>query len=325
MSAPLLVRASAALDALPGLPAPHYAYVTSDDGVLARMAYLDERPPGGRRDPDVVVLLHGEPSWAYLYRAMVAALVDEGFRVLAPDLIGFGRSDKPTAVAAYSYARHVAWLRDWLFRAVRVRRVAALFAQDWGGLLGLRLVAESPEAFGRLVLSNTFLPTGDAPLGRAFERWRAFALAVPELPVAAIVQRGTVRALAPDELAAYDAPYPCEAAKAGARAFPGLVPAAPDAPGAAENRAAWDVLQRWQRPVVTCFGDSDPITRGADALLQALLPGAAGQPHTTVAQGGHFVQEDAPLLLARVIVDCVRRTPGAFDEPALGDAPRAKL
>jgi haloalkane dehalogenase len=249
--------------------------------------YVDEGP----RDGAVVLCLHGEPSWRYLYRKRIPPLVGAGLRVVAPDLVGFGRSDKPAARDDYTYQRHVDWMAGFL-DAVGLRDVT-LFCQDWGGLIGLRLVAEDPGRFARVVASNTFLPTGDRPPPQAFLMWRAFSQSVPEFPVGQIVARACARPVAPEVVAAYDAPFPDERYKEGARQFPLLVPATPDDPASAPNRAAWERLKTYTRPFLTAFGDSDPITRGADARLQAAIPGAAGQPHTTIARAGHFIQEDA--------------------------------
>jgi haloalkane dehalogenase len=283
-----------------GLPGwsydPHYADVTAE-GETARMAYVDEGPRDGRP----VLLLHGEPSWSYLYRSMIGPLTGAGLRAIAPDLIGFGRSDKPAAREDYTYARHMGWLTDLVVNHLGLTD-AILFGQDWGGLLGLRLAAEQEARFGAIVASNTFLPTGDRPLGAGFEAWRAYSQQTPELHVGRIVDGGTGRALDPAEIAAYDAPFPDESYKSGARQFPLLVPDGPDDPAVPANRAAWAVLRRWEKPFVCAFGDSDPVTRGADKVLRELIPGAAGQPHVTLEGAAHFSQEDAGPRLAEVII-----------------------
>lgn len=275
---------------------PHYAEVTAE-GQAARMAYVDEGPRTGRP----VLLLHGEPSWSYLYRSMIGPLAAVGRRVIAPDLIGFGRSDKPAAREDYTYARHVGWLTDLIVSHLDLTDVV-LFGQDWGGLLGLRIAAEQEERFGAIVASNTFLPAGDRPLGAGFEAWRTFSQQVPEFPVGRIVDGATARALDPAEIAAYDAPFPDESYKSGARQFPMLVPDGPNDPAVPANRAAWEVLKRWEKPFVCAFGDSDPVTRGADAVLQSLIPGAAGQPHVTLEGVAHFSQEDAGPRLAEIVI-----------------------
>lgn len=276
--------------------APRYATV---DGL--RIHYVDEGP----RNAAPVLLLHGEPSWSFLYRTMIPILVAAGHRVVAPDLVGFGRSDKPARREDYTYARHVAWMRG-LLEALDLQAIT-LVCQDWGGLVGLRLVGEHEARFARVVAANTFLPTGDRRPADAFFAWREFSQNVPELPVGKIVSTGCVTTLAPEVVAAYDAPFPDESYKAGARQFPALVPVTPDDPAAPANRAAWDVLRRFTKPFLTAFGDSDPITAGADRVLQKEIPGAAGQPHTILKGAGHFLQEDRGEELARVVVDFIAR------------------
>ncbi|MEZ0341467.1 haloalkane dehalogenase [Mycobacterium sp. pV006] len=281
---------------LPGYRfAPRYVDV---DGL--RMHYLDEGP----RDGETVLLLHGEPSWSYLYRTMIPVLVDAGLRAVAVDLVGFGRSDKPTRREDYTYQAHV----DWTWGAVEAIGLAAvtLVCQDWGGLIGLRLVSEHPDRFARVVAANTSLPTGDQHPGEAFLAWQRFSQETPDFPVGQIVDGGCVSTLSPEVIAAYDAPFPDDTYKAGARQFPTLVPTAPDDPAAEANRAAWAGLRTYERPFLCAFSDSDPITRGADAPLRKLIPGAAGRPHTTIAGGGHFLQEDKGPELASVVVDFVQ-------------------
>lgn len=286
--------------ALPDFPwTPSYADVEAD-GVRVRMAYVDAGPADG----PVVLLLHGEPTWSFLYRHMIGPLAGAGLRVIAPDLIGFGRSDKPAAREAYTYDRHVGWVRG-LLDALDVQGVT-LFCQDWGGLIGLRIVGEQPERFAGVVASNTGLPTGEHPLGAAFEVWCRYSQEVEDFEVGRIVDAGTSRQLTPAEIAAYDAPFPDDRFKAGARIFPTLVPAAPDAPGAEANRRAWEGLMRFERPFVTAFGDSDPITAGGDEHFQRLVPGAAGQNHRTVP-AAHFCQEDAAHELASVVAGVALR------------------
>jgi haloalkane dehalogenase len=280
---------------LPGYAfSPHYAEV---DGL--RIHYLDEGP----RDAPPVLCLHGEPSWCYLYRKMIPGLVAAGLRVVAPDLPGFGRSDKPAARTDYTYQRHVDWMHGFL-QAIDLRD-ATLFCQDWGGLIGLRLVAEDEARFARVVASNTFLPTGDGKMPDAFFAWQTFSQTAPVLPIGKIVAGGCARPVPDDVRAAYDAPFPDERYKEGARHFPLLVPSRPDDPAAAPNRAAWARLERFTKPFLTAFADSDPITRGADRVLQARIPGAVGQPHTTIAKAGHFVQEDAGEELATLVAGFV--------------------
>ena len=283
---------------LPGYPfAPHYA--TVGDGL--RVHYVDEGP----RDAAPVLMLHGEPSWSYLYRKMVPPIAGAGHRAIAPDLVGFGRSDKPVRREDYTYQRHVDWMRA-LIQALDLRRIT-LVCQDWGGLIGLRLVGEHPERFARVVAANTFLPTGDRPAGPAFLAWRKYSQETPEFHVGGIVRGGCATELPPEVEAAYDAPHPDDRYKAGARQFPVLVPITPDDPAAAANRKAWEALRRFDRPFLTAFSDKDPITRGGDRLLQESIPGAKGQPHTTIVGGGHFLQEDRGEELARVVIDFVAR------------------
>jgi haloalkane dehalogenase len=287
-------------DNLPGYNfTPHYVEVPAGDGSTdsLRVHYLDEGPAGAA---ETVLLLHGEPSWSYLYRHMVPVLADAGHRVVAPDLIGFGRSDKPAARTDYTYARHVEWLRAALFDALGLDGVT-LVGQDWGGLLGLRLVGEHPDRFRRVVAANTGLPTGDARTTEAFFNWQRFSQEVPEMPIGGIVNGGCTSTLPPEVIAAYDAPFPDERYKEGARQFPVLVPTAGDDPASADNRRAWDSLREFTRPFLCAFSDSDPITRGADRQFVAEVPGAHGQAHTTIEGGGHFLQEDRGPDLAAVV------------------------
>jgi haloalkane dehalogenase len=291
---------------------PRHVEVASDPADAAserlRVHYVDEGDP----DAPVVLLLHGEPSWSYLYRHMIPVLVDAGLRVVAPDLIGFGRSDKPSPRTEYTYARHIAWMRSALLAPKSDGGLGlggiTLVGQDWGGLIGLRLVTAEPDRFDRVVAANTFLPTGDIDPGEAFRRWRDYSQRVERFDAGWIVNRGCMSELSEEVVAAYDAPFPDESFKEGARQFPMLVPASPDDPETEPNRRAWDVLGRWDKPFLTAFADSDPITRGGDRVFQAMVPGAAGQPHTTIEGAGHFLQEDQGPELARVVVDFVRRT-----------------
>ena len=288
---------------LPGYPfAPHYVEIDDTEGGVLRVHHLDEGPSDG----PVVLLLHGEPSWSYLYRTMIPPLVAAGCRVIAPDLVGFGRSDKPTAMADYSYERHVTWLANHLFDALDLSAIT-LFCQDWGGLLGLRLVAAQPDRFAAVVASNTSLPTGTTTMSDAFFAWRDFSQAADPFPVGRIIDGGCTTALPPEVVAAYDAPFPDEASKAGAKIFPTLVPAEPDAPSAAENREAWESLARFPRPFVTAFGDSDPVTAGTDVWFQRRVEGATGQPHAIIEGGGHFIQEDAGPELATIVLGVMGR------------------
>jgi haloalkane dehalogenase len=290
---------------LPGYPfEPHYVEVGDGDGASLRIHYVDEGP----RDGEIVLMLHGEPSWSFLYRKMIPLLTAAGLRAVAPDLPGFGRSDKPAARTDYTYARHVAWMREALFDRLDLRDVT-LVAQDWGGLIGLRLVAEHPDRFVRVVAANTFLPTGERSPGDAFLAWQKFSQEVEEFPVGAIVNGGATTDLAPEVIAAYDAPFPDDSYKEGARQFPLLVPTRPDDPASDANRAAWAALEAFDKPFLTAFSDRDPITAGSDASLQRRIPGAAGMAHTTIEGGGHFLQEDVGPELARVVIDFISATP----------------
>jgi len=277
--------------------------VTDADGTELGIHYVDEGP----RDAAPILLMHGEPSWSYLYRKFVPDLVARGHRVIAPDLIGFGKSDKPAARSDYTYERHVAWMSAWL-TALDLTDIT-LFCQDWGGLIGLRLVAAFPDRFARLVVSNTGLPVGTGS-SEGFDAWLAFSQNVPQFPVGFIVNGGTTRDLTAAEIAAYDAPFPDESYKEGARQFPVLVPITPDHASIAENRAAWAVLERFERPVLTAFGDKDAVTKGGERAFIERVPGARGQPHQIIAGGGHFIQEDAPAELCALIDDLIRADTG---------------
>jgi haloalkane dehalogenase len=281
---------------------PHYLEVPSGDGGTLRVHYIDE----GARHGWPVLMMHGEPSWCYLYRKMIPVIVDAGHRAIAPDLIGFGRSDKPSKRADYTYQRHVDWMTAFL-EAIDIRN-ATLVGQDWGGLIGLRLVAEHSDRFARVVAANTFLPTGDNPPGEAFLRWQKFSQETPVFHVGGIVKSGCRTELPPDVIEAYNAPFPDDSYKEGARQFPLLVPTRPDDPASEPNRRAWEVLRNWTKPFLTAFSDSDPVTRGGERVLRELIPGAKGQPHTTIAGGGHFLQEDKGEELAQVIVNFIRGT-----------------
>jgi haloalkane dehalogenase len=273
--------------------APHYAEIADpQDGTRLRLHYIDEGP----RDAPIVLMMHGEPSWCYLYRHMIGPVVAAGYRVIAPDLIGFGKSDKPARQGDYSYARHVAWMRAWIEQLDL--KGMTLACQDWGSLVGLRLVAAMPDCFAGVALSNGGLPEG-GPAPRAFAIWRAFSQWSPLFPIGRIIGKGTRRGLSKAEITAYDAPFPASAYKAGARIFPTFVPFAGNA-AVPDQKQAWTVLERWDKPFLCCFSDGDPITRGGEALFVGRVPGTAGQPHTTL-KGGHFIQEDDP----QGFVDCI--------------------
>lgn len=267
-----------------------------------RMHYVDE----GKKEAPIVLLLHGEPSWSYLYRHMIPPLVDAGLRAIAPDLIGFGKSDKLPHKNDYSYAGHVAWMRQFI-EALDLQDIT-LVCQDWGSLIGLRVAAENTDRFARVVLANGGLPTGDQPMPKMFSYWRAFATYSPWFPVGKIIQSGTVTELAPEVIRAYDAPFPTRAFQAAARAFPRLVPVSPDDPAAPANRSAWEVFKSWEKPFLTAFSNRDPITRGGEQLFTSQVPGCRDQSHTKIRNAGHFLQEDKGPELAEVVIDFVRKT-----------------
>jgi len=273
---------------IPDYPfAPHYLDIRDADGTAMRMHYVDEGPRGAAP----VLMLHGEPSWSFLYRKMIAGLVAKGHRAVAPDLIGFGKSDKPTEQSDYTFERHVKWMSDWL-TATNLTNIT-LFCQDWGGLIGLRLVAAFPDRFARVIVANTGLPVGTG-MTEGFKQWLNFSQTVPVMPIGEIVAMGTKNGLSDVVKAAYVAPFPDEPYKAGARRFPALVPVTPEHASVAENKAAWEVLSRFTKPVLTLFSDSDPVTKGGERVFHERVPGTKGQPHTTIKDAGHFLQEDAP-------------------------------
>lgn len=282
------------------------AYTEVHQGhVPLRIAHVDTGPHDAS---NVLLCMHGEPSWSYLYRKMIPHFVKAGHRVIAPDLVGFGRSDKPTSVSDYTYERHVTWMSDWL--VANDLRHLTLVCQDWGGLIGLRLLAAYPDRFNRLVVANTFLPVGDRPPSDAFMAWRKYSQEVPVFNVGRIVEGGCARRpLSAEVVAAYDAPFPDDTYKAGARAFPALVPISLDDPSSQANQAAWEVLEQFDKPVLTAFSDSDAITRGGDRAFQERVPGTKGQPHTTIVNAGHFLQEDAGEDLASVVNEFIARNP----------------
>ncbi len=277
---------------------PHYAEI----GGL-RVAYIDEGPADGPK----VLLMHGEPTWSYLYRKMIPVLVQAGCRVIAPDLVGFGQSDKPTRRQDYTYANHVAWMsalieqQDW--------QGMTFFGQDWGSLVGLRVVAGMPQRFDRIVLGNAALPTGQEILPQAFRIWRAFAMYSPWFPIGRIVKAGCRMGLTDLEVAAYDAPFPTRAYRVGARVFPTLVPDGPNHPEGIANARAWDVFKQWHKPLLTLFSNRDPITRGGYKIWQTMVPGAQGQPHANIRGAGHFLQEDSGVEVAQAMAKFIHNTP----------------
>ncbi|MPY81850.1 MAG: alpha/beta fold hydrolase [Actinophytocola sp.] len=291
-----------------GLPGfdyePRYAEVPAPDGSgMIRMAYVEDGPADGQP----VLLLHGEPTWSFLYRKMMPVLADAGLRPIAPDLVGFGRSDKPTDVGDHSYARHVEWVRSLVFDALDLRGVT-LVGQDWGGLIGLRLVAEHPDRFARVVAANTGLPTGDHPMP---DVWWAFRNAVEKaekLDIGRFVTSGCQRPVSDDVVTGYDAPFPEESFKAGPRAMPTLVPTSPDDPATEANRAAWQTLSTLDKPFLCAFSDGDPITGPMGPILQRAMAGAADLDHPTITDAGHFLQEDDGEQLAAEVVTFIGAT-----------------
>ena len=300
-----------------GLPdhpfAPHYLEVPGPQGKALRMHFVDEGPRGA----PVVLLLHGEPTWSFLYRKMIPVIAAAGLRAVAPDHIGFGRSDKPALRTAYTYAAHVDWTLA-LLGALDLRDVT-LVCQDWGGPIGLSALAAQPERFSRVVAANTILPTVDPELTKGVLEWRSDALLdwilasqrMPRFSAGEIVAGVCRRPVPAEVVRGYDAPFPDERHLAAARQFPALIPITPGDPGAERNRATWRVLERFERPFLTAYSDGDPATRGWETIFQRRVPGARGQPHATIRDAGHFLQEDAGPELAKVVVDFVARDPGA--------------
>nr|WP_085977907.1 haloalkane dehalogenase [Saccharomonospora marina] len=278
-----------------------YADVDHPVHGIVRIGYVEAGPPDG----PTVLLLHGEPSWSFLYRKLLPVLADAGLRAIAADLVGFGRSDKPAEVADHTYARHVEWMRAFAFDALDLRGLT-LVGQDWGGLIGLRLVAEHPDRFAGVVAANTGLPTGDHDMPAVWWEFHDAVQNAPVLDVARFVQSGCVRELTEAERAAYDAPFPNETYKAGPRAMPGLVPTTPDDPATEANRRAWQTLSTLELPFLCAFSDRDPITGAMAPILRRRMAGAEGRQHPTITGAGHFLQEDAGERLAEVVVDFVR-------------------
>lgn len=260
------------------------------------MHYVDEGGPA----EETMLLLHGEPSWSFLYRKMIPVLTAAGYRVVAPDLIGFGKSGKPAGQADYSYQSHLEWLQE-LITQLDLQHVC-LFCQDWGGLLGLRLATDEPERYEAIIAANTFLPTGEHPMPKAFLQWRQFSQEANPLPIGHIINMGTVSNLSPEVIEAYDAPFPEESYKAGAKVFPMLVPVSAEESEAKRNREAWKKLEQWKKPFLTLFGDSDPIMRGAEKIFQQRVPGAKNAPHAIIEGAGHFLQEDKGEEVARLTI-----------------------
>ncbi|MFX1457514.1 MAG: haloalkane dehalogenase [Promethearchaeota archaeon] len=284
---------------LPDFPyEPHYLEI---GGI--RIHYVDEGP----KDSEVVLLMHGEPSWSFLYRHMIPILLNAGFRTVAPDLVGFGRSDKPTKQEDHTYAKHVKWMSEFVIK-LDLQKIT-LFCQDWGSLIGLRVAIENQDRFSRIVLSNGGLPTGEQPLNEAFLNWRKFSRETPMFDVGRLIQGATIKKLTQEEMDAYDAPFPDDNYKAGARIMPSLVPINTDDPEHEANKKALEQFGKWEKPFLTAFADSDPVTRGADRLMQQYVPGARGQDHKTIENAHHFIQEDKGPELAELIIEFIKNNP----------------
>lgn len=287
---------------LPEFPyTPNYSEIDNGDGGRLRVAWIDEGPAAA----DPVLLLHGEPSWSFLYRRMVPVLTAAGRRVICPDLVGFGRSDKPARIEDHSYARHVEWMRTLAFDVLDLSRVT-LVGQDWGGLIGLRLAAEHPERFAHVVVANTGLPTGDIPMPEIWWQFRTAIQNLPTIDVGRFVASGCRRPVSDAVRAAYDAPFPDDSYCAGPRAMPGLVPTAPEDPAAAANKSAWNALSASETPMLVAFSDGDPITGAMAGIFRREMRGAQGIEHPVIADAGHFLQEDAGEELAAAIVEFLR-------------------
>ena len=269
-----------------------YYVINSEYGDI-RVHYIDE----GSENTDTVLLIHGEPSWGYLYRHMVNPLVEKGKRVVVPDLPGFGKSDKLSLRDGYTYEKYVKWMSDWLVNLDFTN--ITLFGQDWGGLIGLRLATAYPDRFSKIIAANTFLPTGDYDPGEAFLKWKEYSQTVEDFHVGGIIKGGTVRDISQDIIEAYNAPFPDDTYKEAARQFPTLVPITPDDPSSQVNRDAWEKLKEWDKPFLCAFSDSDPVMAGVDKAFLKLVPGTKDMPHTTIERAGHFLQEDNP-------EDCVK-------------------
>jgi haloalkane dehalogenase len=307
---------------LPGYPfAPHYVEVCSGARTPLRMHYVDEGPS----EADPVLMVHGQPTWSYLYRKMIPVFAASGHRAIAPDLLGFGRSDKPTVKTDYTFERHIDWLHEFVV-ALDLRDIT-LIGQDWGGAIALGVLAREPDRFARVVAANTMLHTvdpdlagriawsnhgvgdSDACISEALLNWIAFSQRAPDFDASMAVGASTSTELDAKTLAAYDAPFPSPRYKAGVRQFPILIPITRSDPGAVINRATWKALADFDRPFLTAFADGDPGTTGWDTIFQERVPGAAGRPHTTIQNAGHFIQEDAGDRLAAIVVEFIENTP----------------
>jgi haloalkane dehalogenase len=278
---------------------PHYIEV---DGI--RIHYVDEGPS----DANPVLLMHGEPSWSYLYRKIIPILAKNGYRVVAPDLVGFGKSDKPSKKSDYSYRKHVSWIDQWL-KKIDLHKIT-MFCQDWGSLIGLRIAAQNQNRFSRIILANGGLPapTQTSKMPKAFKKWLAFSKYSPILPIGKIIQLGTYKTLPKNIIKGYTAPFPSSKYKAGARIFPSLVPMTPDDPETVPNQKAWEIFSKWDIPFLTAFSNKDPITRGGASIFQNKVPGAKGLNHLIIKNAGHFLQEEKGEEIAKIINDFISQT-----------------
>jgi len=280
---------------------PHYVSI---DGY--RIHYIDEGPADG----EVILMLHGEPSWSYLYRKMIPLFVEAGYRAIAPDLIGFGRSDKPVSMDVHTYQFHVDTQRA-LIEALNLTGVTFV-GQDWGGLIGLRVVAENEGRFSRVAIANTGLPdpqVAQIPDDSAFMNWKRMnqrMIDAGDIPTGDMISTNVGD---PSVKAAYDAPFPDPSYKAGPLIMPQRVPVTRNDPGAAEGGAAWEVFRRWEKPFLTSFSDGDPITAGNEIRFQEQIPGARSQPHTKIQGAGHFLQEQKGEQWAQLIIEFMRANP----------------
>lgn len=279
---------------------PHFIDVIDGKIGTLRMHYLDEGP----RDGHMILCLHGQASWSYLYRHMIPVLVGQGFRVIAPDYIGFGRSDKLAVDADYSYQRYINWLTSFLI-GMKIKNVTA-YMFDWGGHFGLRIASEHPGMFNRIILSNTLFPMGPQEKSDEFVKWANKVVKTPIFPISKMVNKGVVNKLSPDVIKAYDAPFPDESFKAGPRSFPMIMPLATDRPGVAENRAAWKKLATWEKPVLTLFSQHSAETEVPPTKFQQHIPGAKGQPHALLPNAGFYIVEDKSEELAKRIIDFIK-------------------
>ncbi|MDP6376592.1 MAG: haloalkane dehalogenase [Pseudomonadales bacterium] len=340
--------------------APHYTTIQTHDGSDLRIHHIDERPADGPSDAPIVLCMHGQPVWSYLYRKMIPYLTDAGMRIIAPDLVGYGKSDKPAAREDYSYERQVEWMGAWL--ETNDLSGITLFGQDWGGLIGLRLVVNHPERFDRVVISNTGLPYNpDVPeevvrqiedfrtnaptpsliemqkqvggmgerehAARKFAYWQKFCWENEDMPIGFMMsmmmesharplqafklllnKAGVTSPLSSPLAKAYDAPFPDPSYKMGPRAMPSYVPILPTSPSLEQQRRAWEFFETFEKPFLCAFADNDPVTAGAEAEFLERVPGTRNLPHTTINDGGHFVQELAPGQVSQVVIDLIRST-----------------